>query len=134
MMNCEKEIVELHQFFQDWFNGEISEEDNVFARFSKVMADGFYIVPPSGRLSLRTPLVTNLRQLYGNSQANPGKIWIQDVQIRHQSADLILATYEEWQTFNDKTTSRLSSALFQADANAPNGVVWLCVHETWQGE
>ncbi|WP_420644153.1 hypothetical protein [Candidatus Leptofilum sp.] len=134
MINCEKEIIELHQFFQDWFNGEIPEEDDIFARFSAVMADGFYIVSPNGRLTLRTPLVENLRQLHANSHSNPGKIWIQDVQIRHQSEDLILATYEEWQEFNGETTSRLSSVLFQVDDSAPNGLAWLYVHEIWLGK
>jgi hypothetical protein len=45
--------------------------------------------------------------------------------------DILLVTYEEWQQSGDQTTARLSTALFRDKPDAPNGLEWLHVHETW---
>ena len=46
---CEAEIVELHQFFGDWFSA--SEESSIdFDRFAEVLAPDFTMVGPDGRL------------------------------------------------------------------------------------
>ena len=37
--DCEREIRELHAFFQGWDNGEIADTDEAFSRFDEVMAD-----------------------------------------------------------------------------------------------
>jgi RimJ/RimL family protein N-acetyltransferase len=129
--NGEKEVVELHQFFQDWFNGSISNTDEQFARFADVMADSFGMVPPNGRFVTRTPLLAGLRGSYGRSQQSPGRIWIENFVTRQTGPDWLLATYEEWQTFDNNTTSRLSTVLLQEHETAPNGFIWLHVHETW---
>ena len=46
--------------------------------------------------------------------------------------ELALATYEEWQEIDGKINARLSTVLLRAKADAPNGVEWLHVHETWR--
>lgn len=38
---CETEIIELHQFFEDWFSGRLKNSDAAFRRFEGVMAEGF---------------------------------------------------------------------------------------------
>lgn len=130
-MNAEKEVVDLHQFFQDWFNGTIPNTDEQFARFADVMAESFGMVPPNGRFVTCAPLLEGLRGSYGRSQQAPGRIWIENFVTRQTGPDWLFATYEEWQTFNGKTTSRLSSVLFEENEAAPNGLIWLHVHETW---
>ena len=129
--NAEKEVVELHQFFQDWFNGVIPNGDEQFDRFADVMADSFGMVPPNGRFVSRAPLLEGLRGSYGRSQQSPGRIWIENFVTRQTEHGWLLATYEEWQSFDDKTTSRLSTVLLQENESAPNGFIWLHVHETW---
>ena len=42
-----------------------------------------------------------------------------------------LATYEEWHDLPGAGNGRLSSVLFGEDDEAPNGVVWLHLHEVW---
>lgn len=124
------EICQLHDFFGAWFTGALANTDENFARFADVMAEGFAIISPSGKLTERPTLLTGLRAAHGRQ---PGiRIWTQHHQLRHQAGDLALLTYEEWQmTAAGETTARLSTVLFQAQAGAPNGVAWLHVHETW---
>lgn len=126
---CKAEICELHDFFQAWFTGMQANTDEHFARFAAVMAEGFAIINPSGKLTERPALLTGLRAAHGRQ---PGiRIWTQNHQLRHQVGDLALLTYEEWQQSVAGTTARLSTVLFQTQVGAPNGVVWLHVQETW---
>lgn len=127
---CKREIGELHDFFEVWFTGALANTDEQFARFADVMAEGFAIISPSGALSERPALFAGLRAAHGRQ---PGlRIWTQNHQLRHQAGNLALLTYEEWQTTAvGETTARSSTVLFQTQVGAPNGVVWLHVHETW---
>jgi hypothetical protein len=126
---CRREIEELHQFFQDWFNGDLPETDVNFARFSDVMANDFEMVSPNGRSVTITTLQPALRQRY-NSWQN-GRIWIENVRVHWQKGVLLLVVYEEWQAVDGEENGRLSSVLFQQQNNLPNKLLWLYVHETW---
>ena len=125
----ENEIVELHQFFQDWYNNILSASPDNFARCEKVLADDFTIIFPNGDKVLCKPLLEGLRKAH-NSRINM-RIWIEDIQVLYQLGDLILATYEEWQETEGKVTTRVSSVLFKKTPETPNGLLWLHVHETW---
>lgn len=126
---CRKEIEELHQFFQDWFNGDLPQTDASFARFADVMAPDFEMVVPNGRSVPIISLQPALRQRY-NSWQN-GRIWIKNVRVHWQKRDLLLVVYEEWQAVDGEENGRLSSVLLQQQPNLPNGLLWLYVHETW---
>ena len=132
MDNYEKEIIDLHQFFEDWFMGRVENTDATFARFADVMAPTFHIVNPSGRLTARPALLQGLRSAHNTW--TEGRIWIQNVQSRGQYDALSIVTYEEWQAIGESQGGRLSTVVFQADDAAINGVSWLHVHETWLPE
>ena len=55
--HCRKEVVELHEFFQQWFTGELPQTDEAFDRFVSVMAESFHIVSPAGRIMQRDPIL-----------------------------------------------------------------------------
>lgn len=77
----------------------------------------------SGRYSNGT------RQAHGSQ---PGlTIEIKDVQLREAGEELVAGTYEEWQSGEEKEDGRLSTVLFRKTPEAPNGLRWLHVHETW---
>lgn len=131
MKHVEQEIIRLHDFFVEWMTGIIEQTDENFAQFADSMGDNFYIVAPSGQLTQRTALVDGLYATY-KQRAN-FRIWIENVQVHHALGDVIVATYEEWQSFQNEgeTTARMSTVVFTTDEDKPNGLVWQCVHETW---
>ena len=130
MITCiENEIHELHQFFQDWYNNQLSLTDENFSRCVNVLDPNFRIIFPNGDQVHYQTLLNILRDAHG-SRINM-RIWIKRIQVLHQIGELVLATYEEWQEINGLVTSRLSTALFQKAATTPNGFRWLHVHETW---
>jgi hypothetical protein len=134
MENVKQEIVRLHDFFVVWMTGAVQQTDEEFMRFADSMGDNFYIVAPSGLLTRREALVKGLYQTYNQRQIF--RIWIENVQVQHVLGDVIVATYEEWQSFDDEdnTTARLSTVVFSVDESKPNGLLWQCVHETWLTE
>jgi hypothetical protein len=127
------EVVELHQFFQDWFNATLAPSEDEFRRFSSVMAERFVIISPNGELTERDELLERLRAAHGiwAEMSRPGRIWIENLQVRHQVGDQILVLYEEWQEIEGESRGRLSTALFRRREDAPNGVEWVHVHEVW---
>ena len=125
----ENEIIQLHQFFQDWYNNELAPTDENFSRCADVLAPDFSIIFPNGEIIQQQPLLDALHKAH-NSRTGM-RIWINNVQVYHHVGDLILATYEEWQEIEGQVTARLSSVLFQEAQPTPNGIRWLHVHETW---
>ena len=128
----ENEIIELHKFFQDWYNNQLAPTDENFARCADVLAPDFSIIFPNGKRILRGPLLNGLRRAHNTHTGM--RIWIKNIQELHQIGDLIIATYEEWQEVEGKVTARLSSVLFQKSDSTSNGLLWLHVHETWINE
>ncbi len=127
---CKIEVVELHQFFQDWFNGKLEPTDKNFARFTDILGEDFTIIGPSGRVIERAPLVARVRNAHG-TRAN-SQMWIENFCLRSGEGNLAIATYEEWQKDGDgATNTRISTVIFREKTDAPNGVEWLHVQETW---
>ena len=118
----QKEIETLHRFFTDWFNGAVPQDETVFASgFAEKMADRFVIIPPSGQMMSREQILEAVRQNYGLH--TNFEISIRNVIIQWETADFILATYEEWQAGK----GRLSTALLEMS----DPIKWHHVHETW---
>jgi hypothetical protein len=126
--NIALEINQLHQFFQDWFNGELTPSDEIFHRCEKVLAPNFIMVQPDGHIIQHDALLKNLRKAH--QSRSDFRIWIENVQIHFSVGNVFLATYQEWQESNGDVSARQSSALFLKSNSTPNGVLWLHVHET----
>jgi hypothetical protein len=126
---CQKEIVELHQFFQDWFTRALPASDESFARVAGVLSEDFVLIGPDGTLTEQAPLREGLRAGYGSRPHF--RIWIENYRFHWQKGQVGLATYEEWQELAGGITTRLSTALFREKEGNPNGLEWLHVHETW---
>ena len=91
----------------------------------------FLIIDPDGLRIDRQPIVEAIRRAHGRWRDAPGTIRIENFAL-HQSGDgYALATYEEWHDLPGGGNGRLSSVLFGEDESAPNGLVWLHLHEVW---
>lgn len=122
------EIEELHAFFQAWFAGAVPDDEAHFGRFSSTLSPDFTIIPPSGNIIDSTTIQHRLRDAYGTSNT---QIWIEKASARRLGGQHIVAVYEEWQRRDGVTSVRQSSAIFSRSQQAPNGVIWQHVHETW---
>lgn len=119
------EVVRLHDFFVEWFEGSTSDG---FAAFDDAMGSDFYLVTPDGTLRSRMDIVEAVRSAGGSG---PVAIWIEAPAVHSVSGDVIVGTYEEHQRREDMQSSRRSTAVLRRDRAAPAGWTWLTVHETW---
>jgi len=133
---CYNEIVELHSFFQDWFNGKLEKNEKMFQRFPSVLDDKFELITPSGQKLTRDEILKIVWNSYATraNSDNPMNIWIENFNYKQISEGLFLVTYEEWHKIDVNNTGRLSTAIFQKSDNKFNGINWVHVHETWLGE
>ncbi len=128
---CRLEVIELHRFFQDWFNAELPDDPASFNRFEQVLAEDFEIIAPSGYLTEREAVLAAVHSGHGRDAKGHRTIEVKNVRSRTVGDGLILVTYEEHQTASDGHKGWQSSALFRAREGHPNGVEWLHVHETY---
>lgn len=124
-----QEIDELHVFFEQWLTGVLPDSDDAFSRVEAALADRFTMVLPSGKVLERGPLLAGLRGGHGTREAFT--IRIRDPRLRHHSESLTVATYEEWQRTDTSDRGRISTVVFARRTDAPNGLEWVHVHETW---
>lgn len=128
---CRAEIVGLHEFFVDWFTGELDGGAIEFARFTAATHPSFTMVVPSGQLIDKPQIVRGLNDAHGSWRGRGFRIEILEITDRLVTDSSALVTYEEWQYEGSSLlNARTSSALFVAASHAPNGVVWRHLHET----
>ena len=128
---CQTEIHELHTFFVEWFTGRLPQTEEAFARLTRVLDTGMTLISPAGQVLTQPQLVAWIWEAHNSRADIPFRIWIEKFQVHRSQDGVILATYEEWQAIDGAITCRLSSALFAGASQAPNGLSWLHVHETW---
>ncbi|MHC5114165.1 MAG: DUF4440 domain-containing protein [Planctomycetota bacterium] len=126
----QREIEDLHRVFEAWLGGSVPEDDASFAPIESALTPEFTFVDPHGRHCPRSEVVGKLRSAHGG---RPGLvIRIEAPRLLHEEGKLTLASYEEHQEDHGGARAIVSTVLFRERADAPNGVEWLHVHETWK--
>lgn len=126
---CRAEIVGLHEFFVAWFDGSVSRRE--LSRLERALAPEFEMVTTEGDRVDHAALVEGLAESYGRTEGEPFDIEVRDVESLGLFENHAVVRYEEWQRRGeDEESGRVSTALFRADADAPEGVVWVTLQET----
>jgi len=129
---CEKEVIELHRFFEQWFKSEIENKDEIYTRVENVLGKEFILISPSGKFTSRDEVLAQIKNGYGSRKDDevPYRLWVQNIDCRFLENNLCLIMYEEWGEVDGKLNARISSALFRKNDQAINRVEWIHVHET----
>lgn len=130
---CAREAVELHDFFRDWLTGALPRTSEVFERFRGAMGDGLMVISPRGTVSVRDDILTEFEGLHGElaSKAGQFEIAVENFRCIRSLGETLLCTYEEWHRLDGESSARLTTVLYGRNPDAPLGVEWLHVHETW---
>jgi len=124
--NWQRDIEDLHIFFEDWLGGNLAQTGANFERLERALAPSFAIINPEGTESPRDPLITGLYNGHGSRSGL--RIKIKNPRLRVETDKIVVATYEEWQEYAGTATTRLSTVVFE---KVGEGLRWLHVHETW---
>jgi hypothetical protein len=119
-----REIETIHAAFVELFTGRSRDFSRCFVAFAQ---DLEMATPDGARLDRKT-ILAGLEE----ARAEPDfRISISDIRPIWEDGNSVLLQYVEQQYRDGRTTRRLSTALFEAQAEAPYGVVWRYLHETW---
>ena len=129
MDHCRREIVTLHEFFEEWFRGERSP--GAFERLENSLGDGFEQVTPEGTVIDREEVCRLVRDAYDRYDDEAFAIDIRGVEPIATHETRALVRYEEWQTSSEGTSGRISTAWLAAPGGDPNAVEWRHLQETW---
>ncbi|ATG45632.1 hypothetical protein [Phaeobacter piscinae] len=123
-----KEVVDLHDFFTEWFNGTV-ERDQLDPQFLSRLDKNVTFIPPEGHIMTGDMLRGGFDRGYGANKDFRTKI--RDVTIRHEVGDLVMATYTEWQTGAALSAEKNNARVTSVVVKMSNPVTWLHIHETW---
>jgi hypothetical protein len=124
-----RECVELHEFFRAWLtphNGSKLDPQ----RFERAFDPEFRLVGPDGGVRDRAAIVGWLHDLKEGRGAD-FRMEVSDFRAVWQQGDAILLEYVETQYLQGKTTQRQSTALLKRAPEAPIGIAWVHLQETW---
>ena len=122
------EIIRLHDFFTDWYQGK-SERSALGPAFADVMHPDFQIIMPAGKLYTRQDVIDVIESGYGQ---NPDfQITIEEVDLIGSWPGLMMATYVERQEGarnSAEVNRRRSSVLLETGGDR---LIWRHLQETW---
>jgi len=124
-VRCQREIVELHQFIEHYFLGKVDSLE----RMSSVLGSDFSMVTPHGDKRDRAVTLDAMRAGFGH--ASSLSITTRDHRLVLESPELLVCEYVEAHELADHGNARQVTVVFSVDPQAPNGLVWRRVHETW---
>ena len=126
---CTREVIELHDFFQAWLEGSTPQTESVFRRFTDVNDPAFLLIGPHGRA---IDLAAAHRWIWEAWKTRPNsRLWTEAHTLRYSTTEMAVMTYHELQLNDGVPSRRLSTVVFRQEPAAPNGLVWVHVHETW---
>lgn len=121
----QREVDELHEFFQALFHGQIDSLDRADAGFGP----DFTFVGPDGSLADRGQILQMLES--GRGHSSQLRISVEAHRTIVETDALIVGEYIEVHEVSDGGNRRRSTVVFDVDPEGPNGVRWRHVHETW---
>lgn len=122
------EIIEIHEFFQQWFRGEIAATPETFARLTDVLHPDFIHISDDGHLMERVPLVEAMHK--GHGQLPGISLWVEKLRLCYELGDSVVVAYEEWKQNGEDKVGMMSTAILRRQANRPHGIEWLYLHDT----
>jgi hypothetical protein len=118
------EVIRLHRFFDDWYNGI---PGLTIAEFAGAMDPQFTIVTPEGNLLDHSSIVAAVENGFGRGAIT---ISVEDLHVEDLGT-AVVCRYDEIQETPLGMTRRISTAVMVIDQATPGGYRWISVHETW---
>jgi hypothetical protein len=131
-----REIEELHAFLEGWLGGTGADSAAAFARIEGALSPGFTMVTPAGERLSRAEILGWLRGAHGSRRdPAPFRIRIEAPEVLHCEPPLVLVSYVEAQARGQgqatERNARRSLVLLRGADEAPAGMSWIAIQETW---
>lgn len=124
-----EEVIGLHEFFVAWFRADGGAVPD-FRLCEGAFAPDFRMIAPDGRAHTRDEVLSRLRNARG-AMREDFRIRILDAHTVWTDGTAVLLEYVEEQYRDGRTTRRWSTGLFSRSLEAPRGIEWRHLQETW---
>lgn len=122
------EIEEIHGTLQDWLSGRVPRDSGGLKRIQEVVANDFRVATVGGTELDCSELMAEIKEGWGS---RPDLcISVSNVEIICETGGLIVARYDECETWAGSESCRVSTVVFRYDESKPNDLAWLRLHET----
>jgi hypothetical protein len=118
------EVLRLHRFFDDWYNGL---PGLTIAQFEDAMDPRFTIVTPDGGLLNQPSIVAAVENGFDKGGIT---ITVENFHVE-QLGTAVVCRYDEIHKSAREETHRISTAVMVIDQDTPGGYRWISVQETW---
>ena len=125
---AQAEVIKRHDFFVEWFTGRATEAD--LSVSLRAFAPDMVMIEPDSNTIGTAEIAAMITGARGKRPAD-FEIRVDLIAARQLSEDVALVVYDEHQVIDGQKSARRSSAVFSADPDAPEGVVWRQLQETW---
>ncbi|VVT27419.1 hypothetical protein [Hoeflea sp. EC-HK425] len=125
---AQAEVVNRHHFFVEWFTGRAGEAE--LEASLRAFAPDMVMIEPDANTIGRDDVVVMISNARGKRPAD-FEIRVDLISARLIDSDTVAVVYDEHQVIAGEKSARRSSAVFSADPEAPEGVVWRHLQETW---
>lgn len=125
---AQAEVVNRHHFFVEWFTGRAGEAE--LETSLRAFAPDMVMIEPDANTIGRDEVVAMVTGARGKRPAD-FEIRVELISARLIGSDIVAVVYDEHQVIDGEKSARRSSAVFSADKDAPEGVVWRHLQETW---
>ena len=125
---AQAEVIKRHEFFVECFTGRADEAER--ANSIRSFAPDMVMIEPDSNTIGTEEIVAMITSARGKRPAD-FEIRVELIAARQVSDDVALVVYDEHQVIDGQKSARRSSAVFSADADAPEGVIWRQLQETW---
>ena len=125
---AQAEVVNRHHFFVEWFTGRAGEAE--LETSLRAFAPDMVMIEPDANTIGRDEVVAMVTGARGKRPAN-FEIRVELISARLVGSDIVAVVYDEHQVIDGERSARRSSAVFSADPDAPEGVAWRHLQETW---
>lgn len=119
------EIIELHEVFEMYFLGNSTD----LSRVEAALADDFTFVGADANTTDRAGTIAAITA--GHAHTESLIIRTLDHKLVMETDEVLVAEYIEEHVLADRSNTRRSTVIFSTDSDAPNGLLWRRVHETW---
>ena len=127
-----KEVLSLHRFLENWYNGKVENSDRQLERFAGVLAPGFQAIVPGGTVKNPGIAVDALHRGHGlwrGTDGKLGKLRIENLEVRFRTSAAVVVSYDEWHEFHGSRRGFRSTAVLQLHWGQA-GVEWLHIHRS----
>ncbi len=123
--NWQSEISELHEVFESYFLGNSTD----LSRVEAALAEDFTFVAPDANTTDRAGTIAAITA--GHAHTESLTIRTLDHKLVMETEGVLVAEYIEEHVLTDRSNTRRSTVVFSTESDAPNGLRWRRVHETW---